>query len=311
MNLKELVVKKNILITGSSGLLGSNLCYHLRNKYSITGIDLNTPLNINNVKSYSIDLKKKEQLEKFLHSLSPNIIIHCAAIVNLDWCEDHAEDAMFLHRDVTRIIRNACPDALFIYISTDAFYSQLGAENTENDIVKPLSVYARTKLEGEKELEDFPNNSLSIRTCFYGINYQNKLSLAEWMWRKLSSGEEFTGFTDVYFSPILVNDLAEIIEKIINKKLVGIYNVGSHDYCSKYEFAIKISKLGGFSVDLVKSGLSSEKDFKAQRPLAPILNVTKIENVLNRTMLTVDEGLYKYKELIDSQFKFRLRGEQF
>lgn len=301
--------KRDILITGSDGLLGSNLCYHFHNNYSVTGADISCLLKMNNVKCQKIDLRNREEIEGFLSNYSPSIIIHCAASVNLDWCEENPAEALYLHRDVTSLLRTTLPEAYFIYISTDAFYSESNGPHSESETVYPLSVYAKTKLEGEKVLESFSDNSLIIRTCIYGINYQDKLSLAEWMLKKLSSNEKISGFSDTYFSPVLVNDLAEIIEMMIGRKLTGVYNVGSHDYCSKYDFALKIAKLWGFSEELVESGLSSDHDFKAQRPLKPILDVSKIERELDRTMPTVDDGLFIFKKLIDNNYQLRLRGE--
>lgn len=300
---------EKILITGSSGLLRSNLCYHFREREreEVVGIHHSHPLRMKGIKSYSLDLRKEEELKDFLKTLSPKIIIYCAAIVNLDWCEDHPEETRRFNQGVTETIRLSCPEAYFIYISTDAVYSNLRGPHSEKEEVKPLSVYALTKLEGEKALTAFSHNSLSIRTCIYGINYQEKLSLAEWMWMKLSLSERFPGFTDLYFSPILVNDLAEIIEMMIDRGLTGTYNVGSRDHCSKYEFGKKITLLGGFPTDLIEPVLSTTCRLKAPRPLAPILDVNKVEKELDRRMPNVDEGLDRFMKLTKDQFQTKLR----
>ncbi|GAJ11079.1 unnamed protein product, partial [marine sediment metagenome] len=101
--------------------------------------------------------------------------------------------------------------AHLIHISTDSVFDGTRGNYNEKDIPNPVNVYAKTKLEAEQKVMSILPAACIVRTVIYGWNYQNKFSLAEWIIHKLSHREKLRAFKDVLFSPILVNDLAEIL----------------------------------------------------------------------------------------------------
>ena len=103
-------------------------------------------------------------------------------------------------------------------------------------------VYAKTKLEGEKKVLHWLPDSLIIRTAFYGWNLHNMSSLGEWVIDNLRNNQKINMFTDAYFTPILANNLAEVILEMYRNGLGGIYHVDGSERCSKYHFGLAIAQ---------------------------------------------------------------------
>ena len=113
-----------------------------------------------------------------------------------------------------------------VYISTDSVFDGARGGYREQDEPHPLNVYAKSKLAGEKAVAALCDNPLIVRTNIFGWNVQPRLTLAEWVIQSLSEGGRIPGFTDIIFSPLLVNDLARLVGDMLNGGLKGIYHVG-------------------------------------------------------------------------------------
>ena len=119
-------------------------------------------------------------------------------------------------------------------------YDGINGDFSEDDEVSPQNYYGETKLRGEQEALK-KDKALILRTNIFGWNVQNKKSLGEWVLDELLSNRKIEGFVDAYFSSIYTLELAKIIDIALKLKLCGVFNCGSADFCSKYEFALKIS----------------------------------------------------------------------
>ncbi len=299
---------KNVFITGTAGMLGSNLSYLLRDKYSIFGIDKN-PVNINNVSCSIGSALDTLDVENILSENKIDTFIHCAALVNVDLCETKPDYAEIVNFQMVDNLRKICKKqgVKFVFISTDAVYKGTKVDlSSETDEVAPVNVYAKTKLMAEeKVLED--ENALIIRTNMYGYNYRNKNSFSEWIIQALISDETLNMFNDVYFSPILVNNLVKIIELAITNNLKGIYNIGSKNRIDKYTIGKKIQDL--FQIPGVINSISVDNfNFSAPRTKNMGLNCDKIQKDLGIVLNTVEEDLAQYKKLSDENYAAKLKS---
>ena len=95
-----------------------------------------------------------------------------------------------------------------MHVSTDAVFDGQAAATTEQDTPNPLSIYARTKLDGERGVAEANPDAIIARVNLYGWSLSGRRSLAEFFFNNLSAGKRVKGFTDVYFCPLLANDLA-------------------------------------------------------------------------------------------------------
>ncbi|GAI69717.1 unnamed protein product, partial [marine sediment metagenome] len=125
---------------------------------------------------------------------------------------------------------------------------------------------------------------------------------------KLSHREKLRAFKDVLFSPILVNDLAEILFKLEEKKFAGTIHIASRESCSKFEFAKSIAKIFNLDRTLIEPISIDQLKLKALRGKNNSLNVDRAEQILNMKLPTVEDGLKKMHELKLKDFIWELRN---
>ena len=269
--------KNRMLIVGVSGMLGCNLAYYFRHAYSVLGLYHMHPVVIDGVRTEKADILSERNFKKIVHDFDPNIIIHCAALTNVDHCEIDHGLADRLNVFATRILVSSVRDdrSKLVYISSDSVYDGVKGNFSENDPVNPKNYYGLSKYKGELESSKI-RNSLVLRTNFFGWNIQKKQSIAEWVVHELSKGNEIQGFRDVFFSSIYTFDLAVILNSAINRDLTGVFNCGSNTPISKYDFAVRIAKLFNLERSLIKAISIDDYNLKAKRGKNLTLNVDKI-----------------------------------
>ncbi len=300
---------KRLLITGISGLLGSNIAIAARDKFKVFGVFHEHPFRMAGVESFRADLRERENLEKF-ENIFPDLIIHCAALIDVDYCEEHPEEAQETNALISTLITRKAKQikARLIHISTDSVFNGVKGDYSEGDTTKPISVYGRTKLQAEQKVMSILPTACIVRTVIYGWNYQDKFSLAEWMIHKLSHGEKLRAFKDVRFSPILVNDLAEILFELEEKRYAGTIHIASREACSKFEFAKSIAKIFNLDHTLIEPISIDQLKLKALRGKNNSLNVSRGEQILNMKLPTIEGGLKKMHELKLKDFIWELRN---
>lgn len=300
---------KNIYITGIAGLLGINLSYYLKTNYKIIGVDI-FKLNLPKVIVETYDILDREALEKSLVNNKVDIVIHTVAAVDVDNCEENPSYAERINTHVTKILAELCykNNIKMIYISTDAVFN--GSCNklyTEDDETNPINVYGKTKLDGEKYVLSYPNN-LVLRTNIYGYNIQNKNSFGEWVLYSLLNDKTMNMFSDIYFSPILVNEFAEILSIIIQRDLYGLYHLCGTGTISKYQFGIELKRIFGIKTGQINNTYSDSFSFKAKRSKNMSMSNKKLSNELGIHIRTPLESLKYFKKLYDNGYPQILKG---
>jgi len=291
-------------ITGASGMLGSAIVSLISKSHQVLATSRSKGLEARGVEWDCFDLTNFKLLNLWLEKSKPDIVIHCAAIVNIDFCEENIVLANALHVEATKIIANYIKtnNGRLIYISTDSVFDgkKKGYYN-ENDKVNPLNVYAKTKLIGEKYTQSI-ERGLVLRTNIIGLKKKNNTSFVEWILQGLKNNITLNLFHDVYFSPIAVDKFSIIIKKIIDNPIYGLYHCASKDSISKYEFGKKMSKIFNLpdlninrvSVDFMK--------FKAIRPKNMALDISKISSDLSHDIPDVQDSIKLIKNQFDENY---------
>jgi len=292
-------------VTGASGMLGSALITHLSKSYRVFATSRGKGIEGKNIQWDCFNLTDISLLNEWLEVIKPDVVIHCAAIVNVDLCEDNAKLATKLHIETTQVMVNYLDSngGRLIYISTDSvFDGEKQGAYRETDLVNPLNVYAKTKIMGEKSVQSM-NNGLVLRTNIIGWTQENKTSFAEWVLNSLNDNTPLNLFYDVYFSPLNVYDLSFIIEKIIEKPILGLYHCGSSDNISKYDFGKKMAEIFQ-QPDLNINRVSVDSvNFKASRPKNMALNSDKLSDKLQYDIPSAIDSIVHMKNQYDSQLK--------
>jgi dTDP-4-dehydrorhamnose reductase len=278
--------KKRLLITGVSGLLGSNLAYYFRDKYEVLGLFNTHPYQPSWARTEQVDLTRPEECGRIVRLFRPDICIHCAGLADIDRCEQEREAAFETNVTLTQRVADATAafGAYLVHISTDNVFDGKKGNYVEDDPVSPLSYYAETKVEAEQALKGRPN-CLIVRTSFYGSGVTLKRSLVEWALFELSLGHQIKGFTDAITSNIYVSDFARILEVAIGSRLVGIYHAACSNARSKYDFLCDVAERFSFEPSRVIPISVDDFPFKARRPKDISLNVRKIGNCIGLEMI--------------------------
>lgn len=299
-----------IVVTGASGLLGANLALAACERgYETVGLYHRHPVRLAGVRCLSIDLSDRLAVMNLLQSLHPRWIVHCAALTNVDWCEDHSEEAFrdnaHAPGEMASLAREL--DARFVYISTDAVFDGQFGGYSEDDTPRPINVYAQSKLAGEQAVAQAHPDSLIVRTNLFGWNVQDKASLGEWVLTRLKAGSPVPAFDDVEFAPLLANDLGEIVLDLLHRGARGLFHAGASDAVSKYDFALAIAREFGLSTSSIQRTHIADAALRAPRPQKTWLRADKLEQALDRRMPTVAQAIARFHELQTNGFVKKLK----
>lgn len=288
-----------LLVTGASGLLGLNLSLAASTAgYQVTGLVHSHSLAGVPFCIRQVDLLDVQSTLECIESTKPDAIIHCAAVANLNTAEKSPELAQRLNAEIPGVLAAAASrwGLPFVHISTDAvFDGQLGGY-VESDPTHPLSVYARTKLAGEQAVQAAYPNALIARVVFFGWSLSGKRSLSEFFYNNLHAGQKMKGFSDTFFCPLYVEDLAAALLEMLVKDLSGIYHVVSPENLSKYDFGIRLAQRFGLDPELIEPVRMMEVERGVTRSLNLVLDPKKVQVALGRTLPSVDEGIERFYE---------------
>ncbi len=285
------------LVTGVSGLLGLNFAMAVDGKkHQVTGVANTTPLTWANFKYKQAELTEPDIIEQLVEEEKPEVILHCAAIANMEACEADPKLAHEVNAVLPgRIARTALKhDIQMIHISTDAVFDGTRGNYNESDTPHPLSVYARTKWEGENAVLSANPEALVARVNFYGWSVSGTRSLAEFFVNAMSQGKPVKGFTDVIFCPMMVLDLADLLVKAAHKNLEGLYHMVGAQPMSKYDFGLAIARTFGFDPALISPASVTDGGLTAARSPNLSLDTSKLKAAIGGALPDFEKGLLKF-----------------
>ncbi|MEX2160761.1 MAG: SDR family oxidoreductase [Anaerolineales bacterium] len=299
-----------ILITGASGLLGINLALEAGRRYAVAGVVHAQSLRHPDFETLQVDLLAPGAIARMLDMAKADWVINCAALANLDTCEQRPELAQRLNAELPgRLASESAKRGLrFLQVSTDAVFDGVKGDYDEEDAPAPVSVYGRTKRLAELAVKAAHPHALIVRPNFFGWSVSGNRSLAEFFYNQLSAGKSVSGFTDRTFCPLLVTDLAAILLELLEKNLRGIYHAVSPDHLSKYDFGVVIANRFGLDAGLIRPVTTSEMEVTAPRALDLTLRTARVAKALGRRPPTVVEGIERLFEQHRSGYRANLQA---
>lgn len=245
------------------------------------------------VSSDRVDITDRAALKEVMMAHMPDAIVNTAAMTNVDACETDKKLAHTLNvtlvEHLTRIARQA--DAHLVHLSTDYVFDGQEGPYSETDVPAPINYYGKSKLAGENSLLSAGIDHTVIRTnVVYGPSHARP-DFVRWVIEALDEKREITVVTDQYSNPTYVDDLAEAIIKVIERRKTGLYNVSGADYVSRFDFAKKIAEFFMVDSNLIKPITTAELAQAAQRPLKSGLITLKAQSELNMRFRGIDSGL--------------------
>ena len=241
-----------ILITGANGLLGQHLVKLLLDttSHEIIATSKSEPRGIiqnNRLHYYSLDIINGLEVNLLIDKLRPDTIIHCAALTQIDECEQNPIKAWEVNVTATRFLVDAAKkiNAFFIFISTDFVFDGMAGPYKEGDTLNPVSYYGSTKVAAEKAVAESGLQYATIRTCLlYGnILYGNRSNIISWVKENLENEQQIKVVSDQMRTPTYVEDLAMGVLLVAEKKAAGLFHISGKDFLSPYEMALSTAEV--------------------------------------------------------------------
>ena len=218
--------KPTVVVTGAGGLLGGQVAW----TFAERGV------NVIAATHKHLDITDAEKVRETLIQANPGVVVHCAAMTNVDDCELDPDRAFAINATGAENVAQAAREAgaAIVHVSTDYVFDGEKGLYTEDDPTNPTQVYGRSKLEGEQRVQAATPWHFIVRSAWiYGPGGKNFLSklpqLAE-------TNESITAVVDQRGSPTYAPDLAEAITKLVETLDYGVYHVVNEGTCTFAEF---------------------------------------------------------------------------
>lgn len=276
--------------------MGAHLLVGLQGRrYDVVGTDRNPWWGDVPVDFRVGDLSDPEFLKSLIRSVRPELLIHCAALVDVEACERRPEEASRINGKLPGFLAGAAGDRCrVVFLSTDSVFSGEKAFSSEEDLPSPRNAYASSKREGEEQVQRRAPHCLILRTNFYGWSSGRKKTSAEWMVRSLQTQQPMTLFEDLFFTPIYVPDLVEGLIRLLECQVEGIFHLGGRDRVSKYQFGQLLAEELGVSMDRVQRGSVERAGFAAERPRDISLNSQRYCEITGADLPGCREGIRRF-----------------
>jgi len=285
---------KKILITGAGGFVGGHLLARARQNWLVEATFHTRPLSHVDIAAHECDLSSESSIVHLIEKVQPDVLIHAAALSNLDYCEVNKDEAFHVNATATEIFAELSVQYNYrlIYISTDMVFDGKAANRCETDKVNPVNIYGKSKLTGERFIQAVCKDYVIARSALvYGRPGEFASSFSEKMLEVLSGNEVMRLFTDQYRTPILVQDLAGALLELSSNEFRGVIHLGGSQRVDRYTFGKRLAVLKNFDLSLLKPIKMSEMIFAAVRPADVSFNTDLATRVLSQPLRGYFEGL--------------------
>jgi dTDP-4-dehydrorhamnose reductase len=260
-----------IAIVGANGRLGAALAREYRIGFEATGYERN-----------QLDLGQLDRVRSALSEANFELLINCAALTNVDYCESHREEAFVVNAEAPRLLAEIANEksAKLVHFSTDYVFDGRKMEPyVEEDKALPLSVYGESKLEGERRVLEVSSQHLVVRLSW--VFGPDKPSFIDQIIQRARENDVVTAVADKFSAPTYTIDVANWLRLAIDKNANGILHLANNGGCSWQEwaqYAIDACRKLGLPLKAERVGavsLADMKNFVAQRPVHTVLSTAK------------------------------------
>lgn len=287
-----------ILITGANGLLGYKLIQLLAGKAGVTTIATarKKPADLPAaVQFVELDITNKPQTIEVIASAKPDVVIHAAAMTQVDQCETERDKCWNANvNGVTHII-TACAqtNAHLVHVSTDFIFDGTHGPLDETAVPNPVNYYGESKLAGEKLIQQSKISWAILRTVLvYGVTPDmSRSNIVLWVKKSLEEGKTIHVVNDQWRTPTLAEDLAMGCYLAASKKAKGIYHISGSEMMTPFDIAVATARFFNLDASLINPANSTTFTQPARRPPKTGFIITKAQRELGYKPHTFTEGL--------------------
>ena len=299
---------KKILITGSNGLLGQKLVELLKNttgQYTTAvkphNVVIATARGENRLpftegyEYQSMDITSRDQVQEVVANINPDVIIHTAAMTNVDQCESEKGACWAQNVSSVEYLVEACVkiDCFLLHVSTDFIFDGKSGPYKEDAEANPISFYGWSKYAAEKAVTNSNIRWAIARTVLvYGIAHDmSRTNIILWVKKSLEEGKNIKVVTDQWRTPTLAEDLAKGCLLIADKEAEGVFNISGKDLLTPYEMAIMTAEYFKLDKSLISQADSATFSQPAKRPPRTGFDLSKSQQVLDYHPVSFMEGI--------------------
>src|SRR5574340_1280481 len=283
------------LVTGSAGLVGSQVVQDLvkleHQVYSCYGQS-----KPNKGIPVKLDLVNNDNIIQVVEDTKPDVIIHLAAMTNVDLCEKEKELALKINAKATQTLSKqaARHGSFFVYVSTDYVFDGEKGMKKESDMPSPVDYYGYSKHQGELAVQDMASSWCIARTSTPFGMHDTKKSFPIFVAENLRAKKEISIVTDQYTSPTYVPNLSQMLIEISTRQILGVIHLAGATRISRYDMATLVAQKLGLEKSLLKPASINDMNWIAKRPKDSSLDVSKATQILKEKPLPVEEGLDQF-----------------
>jgi dTDP-4-dehydrorhamnose reductase len=288
-----------VLITGSNGLLGQHLIpvFLEDSRYEVIASGRG-PNRLPAQKGYTYEatnLRDATSVRHLLEKHQPDIVIHAAAMTQVDDCERNKDACWDTNVSATRYLLQAAEkqNAFFIFLSTDFVFDGLQGPYVEEDIVNPISYYGSSKVAAESMVRNSKLSWAIVRTVLvYGVAADPKRSnIITWVKSNLEQGKKLKVVDDQWRTPTLVQDLAAGCKLVADKKVTGIFHISGNETLTPYQMAVQTADYFKLNTQLLEKVDAKSFAQPAKRPAKTGFVIEKAVKELGFKPHNFEEGL--------------------
>lgn len=286
---------QKILLYGGTGLVGSRILELLSKHFNFIA-----PTH------QEVELTDSSAISANIKEVNPNQILYAAGFTNVDKAEEEQDLCFAINAQAVRIIvETANPLNIPVhYLSTDYVFNgeKEDIPYNEEDEPDPLSLYAKSKKEGEINTLNFSSKNSVIRLIMpYSAFYQKKLDLARTVLARLKNNQQVFGVVDQNVNPIFVDDSIKAVGELLKRQASGIYHLGAANFTTPFKFINLIAQMFRLDESLITPMKFADfaKTRPAKRPQHSWLDTTKFVKEFGSSILhSVEEGVEMFKRQI-------------
>ncbi|WKN30292.1 dTDP-4-dehydrorhamnose reductase [Porifericola rhodea] len=289
-----------ILITGANGLLGQKLIALLSHEKDIEVVATSRGKNVNyyDLPDYhfrSLDITNREQVNEVIADEKPDVIVHTAAMTNVDACEQNQNACWQVNVVAVEWLLEAAKkqNAFFVHLSTDFVFSGERGPLDETAAPAPVNYYGKSKTEAELLVQQSDVKHAIVRTALvYGIApSMSRSNIVLWVKESLENGKKIKVVDDQFRTPTLAEDLAQGCWLIAKKQAEGIFHISDEEVYTPYEMAVLVGEHFNLNVSLISRTDSTEFKQPARRPPKTGFIIEKAKKELGYQPHTFQQGL--------------------
>ena len=257
--------------------------------------------------AFRLDLRDGPGIAKLLKRVRPDVVLNAAAISGHETAANDPEQARAVNVEAVDVLAETCHDlgARLIHISTDAVFSGLTGNYSEEDSPEPFSVYGETKLVGEEKVRSACDNHLIVRTNFFGWSYSGNKSVLEFFVNALRARKQIRGYPDFVVTSVYVRSLVDTIWQLSERQARGTVHVASSDALSKYDFGLRVASVFDLDPELIHRLGPGNDSRTVSRSRNLSLDCSLATSLVARPMQSQAEGIRQaYREESDARSAF-------